>query len=320
MINDLDIAAIVSRCAVLVREKYLFADVGERLGELLVQRLADGAYDRAGEAEQLAVLVTADLQSVNGDKHLNLKHHIDPLPDLTDRAAERAAYAEEARDAMNAVRQVARLDGNVGLLCFAPVLYPAVLVGGAIAAAMALIADASALIVDARELYGGDPATVALVCSYLVDDHALLHSMVPRDAGKAVQSWTMPWVPGPRFGGRKPVWVLTSSATFSGGEALAYDLQQLGRVTVVGERTGGGAHVREGFDVHPHLELTVPVVAARNAVSGTNWEGTGVSPDVPVAAADALTTAHGLALDALVKDGSISARLRREIAASASQK
>ncbi|MGI8691709.1 MAG: S41 family peptidase [Geodermatophilaceae bacterium] len=47
------------------------------------------------------------------------------------------------------------------------------------------------------------------------------------------------------------MYVLTSGATFSGGEALAYDLQQLGRATVVGERTRGGAHPRRGFRVQP---------------------------------------------------------------------
>jgi C-terminal processing protease CtpA/Prc len=107
--------------------------------------------------------------------------------------------------------------------------------------------------------------------------------------------------------------VLTSEHTFSGGEQLTYALQQLGRATIVGETTGGGAHAREGFTVHDHLELAVPVVAARNPVSGTSWEAVGVRPDVEVPAADALTAAHRLALDILATDDTLSPALRREV-------
>ena len=99
-------------------------------------------------------------------------------------------------------------------------------------------------------------------------------------------------MPGVRFGTTKPVYVLTSGNTFSGGEELAYDLQQLRRATVVGERTKGGAHPRTGHRLHPHLELTVPTGRAINPVSGTNWEGVGVVPDVAVPADRALTVAH----------------------------
>src|SRR6202044_1018744 len=99
------------------------------------------------------------------------------------------------------------------------------------------------------------PDTVALVCSYLFDDEPVhLSSMFERDSAEPQEWWTRASVPGRRFGGQKPVGVLTSGVTFSGAEALAYDLQQLGRVTVVGEQTGGGANPREGFRVHPHLE------------------------------------------------------------------
>ena len=131
---------------------------------------------------------------------------------------------------------------------------------------------------------------VAFLCSHLFDGEPVhLNDLV--DAGRrhpVRQFWTVPHLPGPRFGGSKPIWVLTSSTTFSAAEELAYDLQQLGRATMVGERTGGGAHPRDGFKLHPHLEATVPVKRAENPVSRTNWEGVGVEPDVAVPAADAL--------------------------------
>ncbi|GAA1655943.1 hypothetical protein GCM10009733_061840 [Nonomuraea maheshkhaliensis] len=90
--------------------------------------------------------------------------------------------------------------------------------------------------------------------------------------------------------------MLTSDNTFSAAEELAYDLQQLGRAVVVGETTRGGAHPCKGWTVHPHLEATVPTGRAINPVSGTNWEGLGVRPDVPCFAAKSLDQAHTLAL------------------------
>jgi C-terminal processing protease CtpA/Prc len=84
--------------------------------------------------------------------------------------------------------------------------------------------------------------------------------------------------------------VLVSARTFSGGEELAFDLQQLGRATLVGERTRGGAHPRIGVRVHTHLEVTVPCARAVSPRTGTNWEN-GVTPDVSVRESEALETA-----------------------------
>lgn len=188
------------------------------------------------------------------------------------------------------------LDGGVAVLEIAPLLFPLDWAAQPLAAALSLVAPARALVLDLRGNVGGDPDTVAFVCGYLLEGRTLLNTMVSRQGEEAAQSWTPPFVPGARFGGSKPLYVLTSGKTFSGGEELAYDLQQLGRAEVVGEATRGGAHPREGWTVHPHLELSVPVARAVNPVSGTNWEGTGVQPDVPCDAEAALDRALSLAV------------------------
>lgn len=163
---------------------------------------------------------------------------------------------------------------------------------------MAMLWATDALLLDLRRCRGGSPDTVALVCSYLLEDEPIhLNDLVTPSTGSVRQYWTVPQLVGPRFGGSKPIWVLTSSTTFSAAEELTYNLQQLGRAVVVGERTRGGAHPRGGFRVHPHLEATVPIARAVNPVSGTNWEGTGITPDVEVPADAAFALAFGHALD-----------------------
>jgi C-terminal processing protease CtpA/Prc len=188
------------------------------------------------------------------------------------------------------------LDGNVGYLDLRPLLFPPSIAGEAVAAAMTLIAPADALLIDVRQCLGGDPGMVAMLCTYLFGAEPVhLIDMISRPAADGTaqirQSWTMPFAPGRHFGPDKPVFVLTSGTTFSGGEELAYDLQQLGRATVVGERTRGGAHPVEGFRIRPHLQATIPIARSLSPVSGGNWEGTGVLPDVPVAAGEALDAA-----------------------------
>jgi C-terminal processing protease CtpA/Prc len=210
--------------------------------------------------------------------------------------------ARWAAQTCGGVACVQRLAGNVGYLDLQPVLFPAVMSGELITAAMSVIASTEALIIDLRGCLGGEPSAVSLILSYLWDREPAQLTGLREHAG-ITQQWTQPYVAGRRFGQVKPVYVLTSSRTFSGGEQLSYDLQQLGRATIVGEQTRGGAHAREGFLVHPHLEATISVAEAVHPKTGGNWEGTGVTPDVPAPAAEARETAYRRALEDVIAIG-----------------
>lgn len=291
-----DITAITRELAGLVAERYVFPGLGADLGRLLEAGLADGRYTLAPDEESLASTLTQDLQSRGGDQHLRLLHSPTELPERGDDAAELAALADWAERTAGGIARAERLDGNVGYLDLQPLLFPPSVAGEAVAAAMTLIAPAEALLIDLRHCLGGDPDMVAMLCTYLFGPEPVhLIDLINRPAedgtAEVRQSWTMPFAPGRRFGPDKPVFVLTSRTTFSGGEELAYDLQQLGRATVVGERTRGGAHPVERFRIRPHLQATIPVARALSPVSGGNWEGSGVLPDVPVAAGEALDAA-----------------------------
>jgi hypothetical protein len=287
-------APVINETARLLVEHYVFPEIAEQLADLLQRRLDEGAYDVDG-AEDLARLVTADLQSVNGDRHLSLKHHADPVPPGQG-AATLEAIRRDFDTSLGGAPRVELLHGGVAVVELAPMLFPLEWAAEPLSAALTLASRAQALIVDLRANRGGDPDTVAFVCSYLLDKRTHLNTMYWRDGERSEQSWSLPHVPGACFGGSKPLYVLTSNDTFSAAEELAYDLQQLARAVVVGERTRGGAHPRTGWTVHPHLEAAIPVGRAINPVSGTNWEGTGVQPDIPCAAADSLDRAHAMAL------------------------
>jgi C-terminal processing protease CtpA/Prc len=141
---------------------------------------------------------------------------------------------------------------------------------------------------------------VALLISYLVGPEPVhLNSFYMRSEDKTTQSWTQAYVPGKRMAD-KPVYVLTSNRTFSGAEEFSYNLKNLKRATLIGETTGGGAHPGDDVFVHPHYRVFVPIGRPINPVSGTNWEGTGVEPDIAVPQEQALTVAHRMALEDLL--------------------
>ena len=135
---------------------------------------------------------------------------------------------------------------------------------------------------------------VTYIASYLFSKRTHLNDLWERKSGGTEEFWTKDSLPGRKFGGEKPVYVLTASRTFSGAEEFSYDLKTQKRATIVGETTGGGAHPVSGHRIDEHFIIGVPMARAINPITHTNWEGVGVEPDVKVPAAEALTTAQKL--------------------------
>jgi C-terminal processing protease CtpA/Prc len=161
--------------------------------------------------------------------------------------------------------------------------------------AMGFVAHTDAVIFDLRQNHGGQPAMVTMIASYLFDQPTHLIGIYNRKEDSTVQNWTLSYLPGPRLT-KQPVFVLTSEQTFSDAEEFAFDLKNQKRATIVGETTGG-AHPVSGHPVGDHFMVGVPFAKSLDPVTRTNWEGTGVEPDVKVPAADALETAQKLAVE-----------------------
>jgi C-terminal processing protease CtpA/Prc len=162
---------------------------------------------------------------------------------------------------------------------------------GAATEAMSKVADTDALIIDLRDNGGGQPAMVAYISSYLFDQRTHLNDIWDRRTDRTQEFWTRN-VPGKKYGGTKPVFVLTARRTFSGAEEFSYNLKSLKRATIIGETTGGGAHPVSPHRINSHFTIGVPFARAINPITKTNWEGAGVAPDIKVPASDALETAR----------------------------
>lgn len=315
---------IVTTALSLLRTNYVFPEVAEQAATAVEARLAAGEYDNLDEIT-LTELVTSHLQEITDDKHLRLRLGGGPGPgrgpggpgpvpggpgpgpdapgvpgpedgpEPQDRELRRLKMRQMGQLDNFGIRRAERLDGNVGYLDVRRVAMPAN-AGPAITAAMELVAGTYALILDLRHNGGGSPEGVLYWCSYLLDEKPVhLNDIYHADTGETRQFWTLPYLPGTRYVDR-PVYVLISGHTFSGGEEFCYNLQALGRAELIGETTGGGAHPTRPFPISSAVHIGIPFARSINPITGTNWQGTGVIPDVAVPEAEAFDVAYGKAL------------------------
>ena len=285
-----------------LNEAYIFPDTAAKMEQAVRARLAKGEYEQLTSAKKFAEKLTADVQEVSRDKHLRVRYSAQPIPE---RPATRREPTAEERDQFRrdmarinyGFQKIERLTGNLGYVQFRNFLDPE---GGAdtVASVFNFLANTDAIIFDLRGNGGGDPAMVALICSYLFGpDPVHLNSLHWREGkGERVEEfWTRKEVAGKRYTG-KDVYVLTSGRTFSGAEEFTYNLKNLKRATIIGETTGGGANPGGGNRLAKHFAAFIPTGRAVSPITKTNWEGTGVEPDVKVPADQALTTARIMAL------------------------
>jgi hypothetical protein len=273
---------------------YVFPDVAVKMATTVRDKNKHGTYDGIGNGLSFALQLMEDFQGVSKDKHLRVNFSAARIPDRRPDAVPDPAMRERYRQDMLNINcgfeKTETLANNVGYLKFNFFADPEVC-GDVATQEMQKVADVSALIIDLRENGGGSPQMVAHVTSYLFSKRVHLNNLWERRGDKTTEYWTKPELPGRKVGDAVPVFVLTANRTFSGAEEFSYNLKNLKRATIVGETTGGGAHPVSGHKIDDHFMIGVPFARAINPYSKTNWEGTGVEPDVKVTASDALATA-----------------------------
>lgn len=287
-------------------ECYVYPEIAEQVCDHLLYRLEVGDYAEILEGDFFAYALTVHMQDISRDEHLWVRWHPERLPGgepaLRKQQNWLSSLYQEAKLDNYGLQKVERLPGNVGYMdinCF----HKAEWGGETATTAMNYLASTEVLIIDLRSCKGGYPSMVSHFASYLFgEDPVLLNSIYWRDEDVTQQYWTKPFVRGRKFVD-KPVFVLTSPVTFSAGEEFAYDLQALQRATVVGERTGGGAHAGASYRIHPNIEAFIPVGKAINPVTRGNWQGIGVVPDIWVPQEQALEIAYRMAMEAISHPG-----------------
>jgi CubicO group peptidase (beta-lactamase class C family) len=289
-----------------LNESYVFPDVARRMEQAIRERAARKEYDGLTNAGDFARALSDHLQAVSRDKHLR----------VVPAAGSRFGAPPHQQGLLAAKRnygfeKVERMSGNIGYLDLRG--FEASTEAQATAtAAMNFLAHTDALIVDLRQNGGGSPHMIAFLSSYLFDKRTHLNDIYNRPNNSTQEFWTRESVPGKHYG-NKPVYVLTSNYTFSAAEEFTYNLKNLKRATIVGATTGGGAHPVQPRPLGRLFIITVPFARSINPITKTNWEGTGVKPDIETAPDKALKVAHLAALKAVqpaTTDAQLAAQLK----------
>jgi C-terminal processing protease CtpA/Prc len=312
--------AVIDTLLKELNDGYVFPETAKKMEADIRFRIGAKEYDSITSAQAFTKKLTEDLQSTSKDKHLRVKYSHMPIPMRGVRNEPTEAEREQGRWMNKRINygfeRVERLNGNIGYIDLRNFNDHE---GGAetVAAAMAFLQNTEALIFDLRQNGGGNPFMIALISSYLFGEKPVhLNNMYWRKSGKTDEFWTKPELAKVKFP-NKDIYVLTSNYTFSGAEEFSYNLKNLKRATIIGETTGGGAHPGGMVRLHDHFGVFIPVGRAINPISKTNWEGTGVEPDIKIPKEQALKTAYLMALNkslANIKDEQIQSGVKGLIA------
>jgi hypothetical protein len=289
----------------LLNKNYIFPDVSKKMCDTLFENLKRGSYSSISDPILFAEKLTDDLQSVSKDVHLAVSFNPKKAEELKMPKKENNELSVSRLKEMQlnnfGFKKVELLDGNIGYLdieSFADARY-----GGETAvAAMNLLSNVSALIIDLRNNGGGNPSMTQLIASYLFTSKPVhLNTFYDKPTDTYSDSWTYPYIPGKRIP-NVDVYILTSKNTFSAAEEFAYDMKSLKRAIIIGEATGGGAHTGSNMIAGERFIVFISTGRGINPITKTDWENVGVQPDIIVPTSDALITAQITAIEKLERE------------------
>lgn len=276
---------VIEQVLSVLESNYVYPDTARKMRDYVKENILAGKYQKVSSSKDIIKILQSDLRFVSKDGHISL--HLNKDRDLSDSHV----VSSSPLDLKVGVAVEKDSDGEptIGYLRFNK--FGDERVKSDIVGAMAYLNATLSLIIDLRDNDGGDPNLVAFLSSYFLANDTPLWSIYDRDGNAIidVKSTDSKESLENKYTGR--VCILTSQKTYSAAEAFAYTLKHLDRACIVGETTGGGAHLVEMQRVNDEITIRIPVARAYNPVTKSNWEGDGVIPDINVDAADAKSVA-----------------------------
>jgi len=283
---------------------YVFPDTAKQMEIKLSNAFSNKVYDTISTTTSFAEQLTKDLHTINPDPHLWVRYDPEQENGLLQADKDPQKQEEQRRNFFDRLApnygfvKAEVLEGNIGYLdlrIFNP--FPQAI--QVAIAAMQFVSNTNALIIDLRHNGGGSPEMIKLISSYFFDKPVHLNSFYFKPNNTYSETWTTSEVKGIKYL-NKPIYILTSKRTFSAAEEFSYNLKNLKRATIIGEKTRGGANPVSFVPIGEGFVAGIPFGRAINPITKTNWEGTGVQPDVLISEEKALYTAHILSLQTII--------------------
>lgn len=281
--NSKEIKLLVDSISKALQRWYVYPDKAALISKTLKDKYKTGAYNKLQNRREIASMMHNDIQNVHHDGHMRLMYLPDfekvlltVLPDsLREKEEQRELAAVKANNFYFTKTEIlhgnigyVRWDGFVGFTEEARPIFDA---------AFKFVSNARALIIDMRYNGGGSPTTVNATLDYFFNKRLPMNHIIDYKLD-TVKHYSNPSATA--FKLNMPVYVLTSKRTFSGAEDFTYAIKYGKRGIIVGDTTGGGAHPTGPAAVGQGFVLNIPNARSYHETTGTNWEGTGVYPDV----------------------------------------
>ncbi|MDB5205654.1 MAG: hypothetical protein JWR72_729 [Flavisolibacter sp.] len=279
-----------------LNKHYIFPDKAESIAAYLQSQLKKNAYkDLLGDPRKLAHQIELDIHSVHHDPHMRVQFDPAFVPQENNKSTlEDINQAKRFWTENNYMfKKVEVLPGNIGYLPFDGFIEEIEGAKPTIKAALKFLANTKALIIDLRQNGGGSPEMVSHMESYFFNEKTPMNHMINRSNQDTSFYYADP-AKSDSLHLSMPVYILTSKHTFSAAEDFSYGMQIIKRAIVVGEITGGGAHPQMPFSLSQGFVVSIPFARSFNPITKTDWEGTGVIPDVKTSANEALIKAQEL--------------------------
>ncbi|XP_061910816.1 retinol-binding protein 3-like [Entelurus aequoreus] len=286
------VPAIIEGSAALISDNYAFEEVGVAVAAKLKGLLQNGNYSMVVSKKDLEEQLSADLNTLSGDKSLKTTSNTPVLPPM-DYTPE--MYIELIKVSFH----TDIFENNIGYLrfdMFGDFEEVKAIAQIIVEHVWSKVVNTDAMIIDLRNNLGGPTTAIGGFCSYFFDANKqiVLDKLYDRQSGTTTELQTLPELTGTRYGSKKSLIILTSGATAGAAEEFVYILKKLGRAMIVGETTSGSSHPPKTFHVgETDIFLSIPTVHSVTT-TGPAWEGAGVAPHIPVSASAALETAKGI--------------------------
>lgn len=294
-INDQQKQVLINTAIAQLKENYIFPERISKIESIIQKKFDNKEYSSLNTLFDFLEVVNKDFESSSNDHHVDIFYspqYVKKLKAAQNNTAEKsnkipAEFVDMVKYENFFLRKVERIDGNIGYFKFNK-FEELQFSKEAIVSAMNFISNSSAIIIDLRDNGGGSAETVHFIMSYFLPDSTRLGEFKRRINNEVIQLYTTKDPLIKKISDNVPLYFLVSKKTSSAPEALIYGLQQFKRATIVGEQTLGEANPGARFIINDKLYIMIPTAVNVNAVTGTNWDGVGVTPDIKTTAADAL--------------------------------
>ena len=277
-----------------IQQNYVYPDKALLIVDFLNDQYKSGKYNRLTSPKDFSDNVTTDIRSIQNDRHLRIEYNPKLEQDII-----RFNNSQENKNEITQTdiskeklqnfyfKKLEILPSNIGYIEFTNFALPNDKAQKTIQSAMQFVSNTDALIIDLRNNRGGSGKSNNILGYFFKE-----RTKTGRSFNRITNTWTENFVEPAEFYLDIPVYVLTSKRTFSAAEGFAYTLQNQHNATIIGTPTNGGAHLTRSFSLGNGFVGFIPYLRSENEKTHTDWEGTGVIPDISTTAENALLSAQ----------------------------